>query len=166
MATRERPDIIRRRPDGLTLRPAAEHDIAFVAAIEKRSFSDPWPARAFRSLLHHPRVRFVVAVNDRTGELLGYVVAWFIIDEAEVANLAVAAEARGRQIGSALLDFTLASAAREGVRSVYLEVRDSNAAARALYGSRGFEEVGRRRSYYRAPSEDAIMMRATLGEHP
>jgi ribosomal-protein-alanine N-acetyltransferase len=61
-----------------------------------------------------------------------------------------------------LLDAALADARSRGAAVVYLEVRDSNAAARALYLSRGFSEVGRRRSYYRRPVEDAVVMRRPL----
>ena len=154
------------RPDGLLLRAARESDVASIAAIEKVTFSDPWPPRAFRSLLDHPRVRFTVASEERTGEVVGYVVAWFIVDEAEVANLAVAAAARRRRIGSALLDAILEAAGAEGMRAMYLEVRDSNVGARALYESRGFQEVGRRRRYYRSPVEDAIIMRRAVGRGP
>ena len=53
---------------------------------------------------------------------------------------------------------------QEGVRALYLEVRDSNAAARALYGSLGFTQVGRRRGYYQHPTEDALLLRRDLAE--
>jgi ribosomal-protein-alanine N-acetyltransferase len=61
-----------------------------------------------------------------------------------------------------LLDAALAEARARGADEIFLEVRNSNAPARALYGSRGFKEVGRRPNYYRRPVEDAIVLRRTL----
>jgi ribosomal-protein-alanine N-acetyltransferase len=94
--------------------------------------------------------------------VVGYVVAWLVADEAEVANLAVAPEWRGRGVGAALLDAALNEARKGGAHVAHLEVRDSNVAARALYGSRGFMPVGRRRRYYQAPVEDAVLLRCDL----
>jgi ribosomal-protein-alanine N-acetyltransferase len=92
----------------------------------------------------------------------GYVVAWFVLEEGEIGNLAVAGEARRQGLGARLLDHAIAAVRRSDVDVLYLEVRDSNAAARALYASRGFVEVGRRREYYRRPKEDALVLRLDL----
>jgi ribosomal-protein-alanine N-acetyltransferase len=96
--------------------------------------------------------------------VLGYVVAWFVLDEGEIANIAVDPNERGKGFGSALLDAALAVAGHRAVRTVYLEVRASNHQARALYDSRGFTEVGRRKAYYRRPVEDAVVLRRILDE--
>jgi ribosomal-protein-alanine N-acetyltransferase len=142
----------------LVLRRATARDIEPVAAIERASFGDPWTPRSFRALLDADRVWFVVGERP-DGRLAGYIVMWFLVDEAEIANLAVAPDDRGRRVGALLLDAAIAAAERRGIGTFYLEVRDSNRAARALYGSRGFEEIARRRRYYRAPVEDALVMR-------
>jgi ribosomal-protein-alanine N-acetyltransferase len=84
------------------------------------------------------------------------------MDEGELANLAVAASDRGQGVGAALLDAMLDDASARGTLQVYLEVRESNAAARRLYASKGFEEIGRRKQYYRSPTEDALILRRTL----
>ena len=150
---------------GVVVRPATRADLDRVVAIERAAFSDPWTLDAFAALLANPRVLFAVAEGTPDGGgagVVGYVVAWFVVDEAEVANVAVALEARGRGIGARLLDEAIHVARREGAAAVYLEVRDSNAAARALYASRGFVEVGRRRRYYRRPVEDALVMRRVM----
>jgi len=140
---------------------AARHDdIPAISEIERAAFSDPWSARSFRDALEHPSVYFGCARSD-AGEVLGYVVAWFVAGEGEIANLAVAPAGWGGGIGRALLDAALAEAAHCRVESVYLEVRDSNVRARRLYQSRGFEDVGRRKGYYRRPVEDAIVLRRT-----
>jgi len=138
-----------------------ERDLRGVAAIERLAFSDPWSEKSFREALSHPAMYFVAARSDG-GEVLGYVVAWFVADEGQIANLAVAPSGWGRGIGRALLTSALNEAASRGVRDIYLEVRESNQRARRLYGSTGFQEVGRRRGYYRRPVEDAIVLRRTL----
>ena len=146
----------------LLVRAATERDLDAVHAIELDAFSDPWSRGSFASLLRNPSVLFAVAEAPGGGGVIGYVVAWFVVDEAEVANVAVNPEARGRGVGARLLDEALDVARSRGVSAVYLEVRDSNTAARALYASRGFEQVGRRRRYYRRPVEDALVMRREL----
>jgi [ribosomal protein S18]-alanine N-acetyltransferase len=140
---------------------ATVHDLASVAAIERAAFSDPWSLRSFREALDSASVYFACARSD-AGSVVGYVVAWFVADQGEIANIAVAPDQRGRGVGRALLDAALGEAAARGISAVYLEVRDSNQRARELYASRGFEEVGRRRRYYRRPVEDAIVLRRTL----
>ena len=144
----------------LVLKRATPADLPDVVALERACYSDPWPASAFASLPENDRVFFGVARVER--RLMGYVVAWYVMDEGELANLAVAPGDRGQGIGRTLLDAMLADAASRGTAQVYLEVRDSNAAARQLYTSRGFEEVGRRKQYYRSPTEDALILRRSL----
>jgi [ribosomal protein S18]-alanine N-acetyltransferase len=149
-------------PAGLVLRAATAADLDAVVMIERVSFSDPpWSRRSFASLLDDPRVRFTVACAPSAGgdTVLGYVVIWLVADEAELANLAVAPERRREGIGRYLLDAAMAEALAGGAKSLYLEVRESNVAARALYGGRGFLAVGRRTAYYRNPTEDALLLR-------
>src|SRR5206468_5613965 len=151
------------------IRPAVEADIAAMVEIERASFSDPWTRAAIASTLRHEHMRVLVA--DDGGELggdgarrpLGYVVAMIAGPEAEVADLAVSPIARRRGIGRALIDRLLAELAAVGVVAVFLEVRESNRAARALYESRAFQSVGRRRGYYRCPVEDALLLKRELG---
>lgn len=143
---------------GMVLRPARAGDLTQIVALERASFTDPWSRGSFEGLLSDRRVMFWV-VEKPDGTIPAYVVAWFVADEGEIANLAVAPGERGKHFGSALLDGVVAAAQARGAASVYLEVRDSNGAARALYASRGFVEVGRRRNYYRKPVEDALVLR-------
>ena len=146
----------------LTLRRADPTDLAEVATLERTCYGDPWPATAFTSLPDNNRVFFAVARETSRDRLAGYVIAWYVMDEGELANLAVAPHARRRGIGRALLDAMLADASHRGTADVYLEVRESNTAARNLYASRNFTEVGRRKGYYRSPTEDALILRHTL----
>jgi ribosomal-protein-alanine N-acetyltransferase len=151
--------------DKWSLEPVSAADIPEMVAIERASFSDPWTAGGLRSALDVAGA-FVRCARPAVGgerPILGYVVAWFVADEGQIANLVVRADARRRGIGAWLLDETLRQARARGAHSVHLDVRDSNVAARALYASRGFISVGRRRGYYRAPDEDAILLRVLLG---
>lgn len=155
----------------LRIRPAVPPDLEAMLRIERASFSDPWSEDAFTTALALERMRVYVAEmnadhqqgGDGEAGLLGYVVALVIGPEAEIADLAVAPRARRRGIGRALLERALVELAEEGVRTLYLEVRESNLPARSLYDSYGFDPVGRRRGYYREPLEDALVLRRTIG---
>ena len=151
------------------MRAARDTDIEAVLAIEQESFVDPWSRDAFETALEVGRMLFLVAEESRvdgsgsgewgTPAVLGFVVALLLLDEAEVADLAVTPAARGRGIGGLLLDRVSAEVRAVGVRTMYLEVRESNLSARALYDSRSFRHVGLRRGYYANPREDALLMR-------
>ena len=142
------------------LRAARLGDVDAVVAIERHSFADPWSPSSFASLVGEPRVLFDVL--ETGGRVVGYSVVWTAADESELANLAVDPGARGRGFGARLLDAALAAAWGRGAATMYLEVRESNEVAQALYASRGFTQVGRRRRYYRRPVEDALVLRAAL----
>ena len=154
----------------LTIRRCVAADIARVADIERASFSDPWTFEAFSTALALRHLRFLVAEDraarggDGEPALVGYVVAMVMADEGEIADVAVAPAARRRGVARLLLERVAAELMREGVRALYLEVRESNVAARALYASMGFAPVGRRRGYYQLPSEDALLLRRELEE--
>lgn len=145
----------------ISLRPARMSDVKAMAAIELAAFSDPWPASSFADMLPMTHARMVVAV-DADEKLVGYCVLISAADEGEIANIAVRPTERRRGIGALLLDDALAVAARTGVMQLFLEVRTSNTAARALYASRGFLPVGRRIAYYNDPVEDALVLRRTV----
>lgn len=147
----------------VTLRHAVGTDLETIGAIERLAFSDPWSVAALASALSLAHVRFFVAEEGNgTATLLGYVVVLLYGDEGEIADLAVTPAARRRGTGGMLLDRAVAEAMESGVRALYLEVRESNVAARALYASRDFDLVGRRRAYYQHPSEDALVLRREL----
>lgn len=146
--------------DALVLRHAVLADVEEVARLELGCFtSDPWPRQSFESFIDRAGVTFIVAEDPGRGAaIVGYAVLIQVADEAEVLNLAVAGDSRRRGIGSSLLQSLLEMAARDGIRTIYLEVRESNAAARGLYAAHGFVEVGRRRGYYQRPTEDALIL--------
>jgi len=101
-------------------------------------------------------------VVETAESVIAYLIGREAAGTGEVLNLAVDPPYRRRGLARALLDTALGVFQRRGADEVYLEVRESNAAARSLYGERGFEPVGTRRAYYRNPVEDALVLRLSL----
>lgn len=135
-------------------------DVAAVAELEARSFSTPWRAATFHRLLERSAVDLWVVEEE--GRVVAYAVVWRVLDQAELANIAVREEARGRGLGARLLQHALDRARVAGVRTVYLEVRVSNEAALRMYRRAGFRETGRRRGYYTDPPEDALVLQLLM----
>ena len=144
--------------DAVTVSAATRADLDAVAELEVIAFADPWTRQAFEAALKERHARFRVA-RGSDGDVIGYLIAWFVLDEGEIANLAVIPAARRRGVARALLEAIIAEARDARIARLFLEVRESNAAARALYASRGFTPVARRPRYYRKPVEDAIVLR-------
>jgi len=147
-----------RAAPGLAIEPVAEKDLPAILAIEAASFSAPWTEEMFRwELAEGSPGRAWVA---RRGEhVVGYLFTWIVVGEFHINNIAVAPEHRGQGIADALLRAGLEAAVVHGARVALLEVRESNAPARALYARWGFAVAGRRRRYYSHPTEDALLMR-------
>ena len=139
------------------IRPAIPTDLDAIAELELHSFSNPWHPDTFRSLLKQPRA-LVLAAEDPIQGVVGYAVLWWVLDQGELANLAVGEDQRGRGIGSSLLDRAVTHAMSQGVESLFLEVRVSNESALGLYKSRGFAQISIRRGYYQNPPEDALVL--------
>ena len=151
----------------LHIRRAAPKDLAAIARIERASFSDPWSDESLATALDRMVVLVATGGGERAGDgaatVVGYVVALVIAPDAEIADLAVAPEARRRGVGRALLARAIDVLESLAVRAVHLEVRESNRAARTLYESAGFRALGRRKGYYRQPVEDALLLRREIG---
>lgn len=103
-----------------------------------------------------------ILVAEADNAVLGYIVGRAVEDQSEILNLGVTLHARRRGIGTGLVRHMLAAFAAAGVREAFLEVRESNLAAQELYRGFGFQDVGRRRRYYRRPVEDAVILRAAI----
>ena len=144
------------------IRPMEERDVSAVAALEKACFSDPWSEGSVRSELDNPLSLWLVA--EKGGEIAGYIGSQSVLDAADMMNVAVAPGSRRGGIAEALIGSLIAQLDANGVRSLSLEVRVSNDAARALYEKLGFSEVGRRKNYYTKPKEDALILRKDWGE--
>ena len=142
---------------GYQILPMEETHLPQVAALEKVCFpADPWSEELFRSALDNPAVAILLA-QGADGSILGYAVLSVVLDEGNLDNIAVAPDRRRQGVADALLSI-LTGFGREHLSALLLEVRASNAPAIALYEKHGFVPVGRRKNYYDAPKEDAILM--------
>ena len=138
------------------LRSLLESDLDWVVETERRVFSDPWSVPFFRQLLGDPQTYARVA--ERGGRFAGYCMARILGPDCDLENIAVTPEARREGVANALVLDLLGTCEVRGVRRVALEVRASNDAAQALYRAHGFHLAGLRRSYYRQPAEDGLLM--------
>jgi ribosomal-protein-alanine N-acetyltransferase len=141
---------------GPTIRPAERADLLAVFRIEQEAFAQPWPFQAFEDYLDS--AGFMVAVD---GGIVGYVVADTVPNHGRplghIKDLAVHSDYRGRGYGRRLLGRALAVLETAGTRSVKLEVRASNAAARSLYDDFGFVHRRTVPRYY-SDGEDALVL--------
>lgn len=158
-------------PMGSTLlvRRMELEDLEQVQAIDRSSFSLPWPSSAYRyELKENPLSLLWVAElhqPDGRGLIVGMIVVWLILDEAHIATIAVHPEYRGLGIARRLLVSALRDSIQKGARLATLEVRTSNLAAQKLYRHFRFEVLGSRPRYYRDNNEDALIMTLSgLGE--
>lgn len=148
-------------PAGVEVRRLGPADVDAVVAIETEAFSNPWRRETFLDLVDRPGLELLV-MEDREAGVIGYAVLWCILEQAELANMALTPRFRRRGLGGFLLSRVLDKARARGVENVFLEVRVSNEHALRLYERYGFVDVGLRRGYYESPREDARVMRATL----
>lgn len=141
----------------IQIRRMTLEDLPAVVALDQLSFTLPWPERSFRfELTDNPASRCWVAEEE--GKITGMIVAWLLVDEAHIATLATHPDHRRQGIARKLLTYALRYMSREGAVTSFLEVRESNTAAHKMYRSLGYEEVGRRKQYYKDTNEDAILM--------
>lgn len=141
----------------MILRDMTEADLDGVLRIEREVHAHPWTLGNFSDAL---RSEYLCKVYEKDGIMLGYAVLMLAVDEAELLDIAVAAQHQRQGLGRNLLEEMMALAHRHDMRRMVLEVRASNAAAISLYRRAGFADIGLRRDYYPAERgrEDAILM--------
>jgi ribosomal-protein-alanine N-acetyltransferase len=141
-----------------------ERDLIDVVDIEESSGLNRWGYDAYRrELFTNPNSIMIVARNQVMGPaVIGFFAGWIIEDELHVNNVASHQDHRRIGVGRSLMEAAIDEARRRGCVQVILEVRASNEAAQLLYRRLGFGFVGRRRDYYRLPTEDALVMKLKL----
>ena len=132
-----------------------------VAELERICFSTPWSRNMLAEELDNLLSAFLVALDD-SGRVVGYAGLQVILDEGYITNIAVRPECRRRGVAAKLLQVFLDFGQANRLSFLTLEVRASNYDAIALYGSRGFRSMGRRKNYYEHPREDALIMTKEL----
>lgn len=142
-------------PDTVQLRPMNESDLEACQHLESQVSPNPWPQSTFRRGIqknHWSRV-----AEDQGGEIVGFCICQLVADELSVLNIAVSADLQRQGLGRRLLTEAMEAGVEQGATVAFLEVRQSNLGAQALYESMGFHVAGIRENYY--PS------RAGSGEH-
>ena len=136
-------------------------DLQSICEIESVSFGDEaWSLDGLRDFLDGSLV--FTSVLRLRGSIVSFACAICVADEAELTKVATLPAARGRGYAKAVIDNLIKCAAERGIRRLLLEVRESNAPARALYDSFGFAEYSRQSRYYASPREDAVLMEKLL----
>jgi len=165
----------------MNIRPASTADISAILKLERPcTTAAHWTEQQYRQIFQVPeqsRSRRLVLLaeeadegqqearlkeSDQTTALLGFLVARHVPPEWELENIVIAPGARRKYLASQLLAEFIIHARGAGAESIFLEVRESNQPARALYKKHGFEQAGSRRAYYSNPVEDAIVYRQAL----
>jgi len=145
-----------------------EHDLVEVCAIEEISDLSAWGWEAYHNEMQSQIDTIMLVARLRSNfyeyEVGGFIVARLIADELHVNNVAVRAELRARGLGSLLLQTTLDQARQRSAKTAQLEVRAQNQPAQKLYQRCGFKAVGRRKNYYRNPTEDALLMSLSFSD--
>jgi len=147
----------------VSVRTAGPEDLARVITIEHHSFGDPWSPEALLGELTPDEMRLPL-VAERGGQVVGFLMAWFVADQLHVLNIAADPRCRRQGIGTALLREAARRGLAEGLVEVTLEVRRTNTAGRAFYHRHGFQETGVRKRYYADNGEDAIILDCDLAE--
>jgi [ribosomal protein S18]-alanine N-acetyltransferase len=153
----------------LTVRAMTLDDLDQVLAIDRASFTLPWPMSAYRYELldNNAALCQVVEIQppdeadglpNKPAVIAGMIVIWLILDEAHIATIATHPDHRREGIARVLLARSLEDCVRKGARTALLEVREGNLEAQNLYHRFGFEIAGRRPRYYRDNQEDALLM--------
>jgi ribosomal-protein-alanine N-acetyltransferase len=144
---------------GIRVRTAAVSDVATVMAFAARAATAAnWSERQYASTLADHKHHLSLVIEDQ-GEVVGLVVAHMLEQEWEIQNIAVTGGARRRGLATRLMGELMERARAAGAERIFLEVRESNHAARALYEKWAFEPSGRRKAYYKDPQEDALVYR-------
>ncbi len=139
----------------MELRLAEERDLETVAQLEQ-TFAFPLSEEELHKLLQNDTFRIIIWKDE--DNILGHCVLFRVMDEAEITSFTVRGDLRGKGIGTDFLTALLQYLKQDGAKIAYLDVRESNTAARKLYQKCGFSELGRRKRFYQKPVEDAIGM--------
>jgi len=138
------------------VRDACVMDGKPLAEMEEQMFADCWSEKSISETIQNPFTYCFVA--EKKGEIVGYLLAYILADEVEIARIAVTMEYRRQGIGEQLLRVLRNNCLGKGYTKLLLEVRESDLIAQAFYQNKGFVVDGVRSSYYHSPMEDAVLM--------
>jgi ribosomal-protein-alanine N-acetyltransferase len=147
-----------------SIAPLSRRHLDEVIAIERVSYTNPWSRKGFEHEIENGSLSWSrVALTTGDGpEVAGYCVAWFVLDELHIQNVAVHPRHRRRGLARALLHAALEEGLARRATKALLEVRRSNLAAQTLYHALGFRQTLERKGYYSDPPEDALLFERAL----
>lgn len=145
----------------LNVREINENDIEKIAKMEKEVFSDAWTVKGIKDTVSQSQAFVLVAEKDQN--VVGYCIVYYVLDEGEIARIAVDSSSRRQGVGRKLLDHLCLVCLEKGVFRILLDVRESNLAARTFYLNYGFAEDGIRKNFYERPKEHAVLMSKEIG---
>lgn len=134
-----------------------EKHLPYVCKIEEESFSEKWSEAALKNAIGNDNFRFYCLIDD-FDKVSGYVGIAEACGEGEIVRVAVEKSFRKQGLGNYLLNEVILEEKKIGTKKLFLEVRESNQAAIRLYEKKGFVIDGRRKNFYRKPTEDALLM--------
>lgn len=144
----------------MEIRQHKNEDLKAIAQIESVSINPPWSYNAICSFSECETSKILVAECENT--VVGYITYSVVLDEVQIANVATHPDHRRKGVAQRLLNTLYESSKNANMAVITLEVRQTNIPAIELYTKCGYTEVGRRKNYYKNPTEDAILMNLTL----
>lgn len=153
-------------PNGLHIARGEVRDAPVLARLHAGGFYRGWPTTDFEAYLADPGITPAYVAADARRNVSGFVMLRLAQDESELLTIAVDPKRRGKGLGRALLSAAFADLAMSPVKTMFLEVDETNASAISLYRRFGFTEIGRRKGYYPKPdgsAATALVMRAPIG---
>lgn len=137
-------------------RKMTEADIEEIARLEAQTFSDAWTVKGIAETFRGNQSMITVAEEE--GRVIGYCILYYVLDEGEIARIAVEKGMRRKGVGDRLLAAAISDGEKMGLTHLFLEVRESNESARRFYEKHGFLKDGIRKGFYENPREDAVLM--------
>lgn len=144
----------------MILQTMEEQDSKQIAKLEKEIFKDAWTQTGIEETWKEPHSFIIVAKEE--GEVVGYCIVYCVLDEAEIAKIAVKETKRHIGVGKRLLEETEKNCLARNITRILLEVRESNTPARKFYVNQQFVEDGIRKNFYENPRENAVLMSKTI----
>lgn len=146
----------------INYRRAVTEDLDQIYVLEQAVMPNPWSLESLREAVESPNSIVLVATAEKSKdnyETAGFAIAYLTAFDGELPDIVVSPEYRRQGIGKGLLGCIIKEFESRGLETLFLEVRQSNAAAKGLYGSLGFKEYHTRKNFYTNPVEDGVCMR-------
>lgn len=151
----------------LKIQRAEKTELSEIAALESKIFSDAWSEKSLEETWNQKNAeiftaRYRMEESDESNKIAGYVIFYYVLDEGEIARIAVSPEVRRQKTATRIYQRLEKFCEEKEITKIMLEVRESNEAARAFYSRCGFKEDGIRKNYYDTPKENAVLMSVSL----